>query len=214
MRTLLNISLGLILAAGMTGTAVAQGRVATLELSKVIDGYWKSKQAKAALDDRYAELDKEHKALVNDRNKLTETYTNLLASSYEQAISAEERDKRKKNAEVKLKEIKDIEENIAGFDRSARETLDQLHRRMREGLLEDVRRTVNSKAKVAGYALVLDTTADPVKGTSVVLFNNGDNDITQAILDQLNVDAPAESAKPAPKAADAKPADAKKEGKK
>ncbi len=64
---------------------------------------------------------------------------------------------------------------------------------MRDSIVEEIRITVNGKAKAAGYALVFDTLAESANGTPVVLYSNNENDLTEAILSQLNAGAPAET---------------------
>ena len=43
----------------------------------------------------------------------------------------------------------------------------------------------------------MDTAAESVNGTPLVLFNNGENYITDAVLTQLNAAAPVETNPPA-----------------
>jgi outer membrane protein len=203
-RTLLNVLLGWVLIAGMTGSAAAQGRIATVDLGKVFEGFWKTKQADAAWKDRAAELEKEHKTLADDWKKGKDEYQKLYAVANDQAVSAEEREKRKKSADAKLKEIKDLEDTIAQFERQARTTLDELRLRLRNNLLDAIRKAINSRAKSAGYALVIDTTAESAKNTPVVLYTNNDNDLSESVLQMLNTDAPPEPAKTTPKPADDK----------
>lgn len=183
----------------LNGTAWAQTRVATVDLRKLFDGYWKTKQADAALKDRAADLDKEYKGLRDDHKKLTEQYQKTLADANDQAVSSEERDKRKKTAEAKLKDIKDAEETIGQFERQARTTLDEQRRRMRDNVLGEIRTTINAKAKSGGYGLVVDTAAESPNATPIFVYSSGDNDLTQAVLEQLNAGAPVETPKPAEK---------------
>jgi outer membrane protein len=190
-------------------SALAQTRIATVDLRKLFDGYWKTKQADAALKDRAADLDKEFKGLGEDYKKSGEEYQKLLASANDQAVTAEERDKRKKLAEAKLKEIKEKQETMGQFERQSRTTLDEQRRRMRETILGEIRTQINAKAKTAGYALVVDSAAETVNNTPVFLFNNGENDMTETVLSQINAGAPLETAKPAP-AKDEKKDDKKK----
>lgn len=205
MRTLLNVLLGLVLIAGMTGSAAAQGRIATVDLGKVFEGFGKTKQADAVWKDRAAELEKEHKTLAEDWKKGKEDYQKLLTAANDQVVSAEEREKRKKSSDAKLKEIKDLEETIAQFERQARTTLDELRLRLRNNLLAEMRKAINSQAKSADYALVIDTTAESAKNTPVVLYSNNANDLTESVLKMLNPpDAPTEPAKTSPKPADDK----------
>src|ERR1043166_437891 len=136
---------GVLLLGFLTTPAFAQSRIATVDLRKLFDNYWKTKQADAALKDRAAELDKEYKGLRDDHKKLTEEYQKTLADANDQAVSSEERDKRKKAAEAKLKDIKEAEETLGQFERQARTTLDEQRRRMRDGVLGEIRKAIDAK---------------------------------------------------------------------
>src|SRR6266704_5838227 len=123
---------GLLLICFTSASAFGQGRNATIDLRKVFDGYWKTKQADAALKDRAADMEKEHKNKLNDWKKAKEDYQGLLAGANDQAVSSDEREKRKKAAEEKLKYIKDTEDTILQYEKQARITLDDQKRRMRD----------------------------------------------------------------------------------
>jgi hypothetical protein len=56
---------------------------------------------------------------------------------------------------------------------------------------------VTTKAKAEGYSLVLDSAAETVNGTLTVVYSTGENDLTDAILAQLNAGAPIDMTKPA-----------------
>jgi outer membrane protein len=192
------------------GTASAQTRIGTVNLRKVFENYWKTKQADAALKDRASEMEKQHKDLLEDYKKSRESYQGLLSAANDQALSNEERDKRKKAAEDKLRQLKDAEETITQFERSARSTIDEQRKRMRDNLVEEIRGVLNSKAKTAGYTLVIDTSADSINATPVVLFTNNDNDMTEMLLNQLNAAAPADAPKPDAPVKEPEKKDAKK----
>src|ERR1017187_7859125 len=104
--------LPLLLISLLGGSALAQGRIGTVELRKVFDGYWKTKQADAALKDRAADIEKDHKTMLDDWKKAKDEYQTLLGDANNQTLSFEEREKRKKSAEDKLKQIKDSEDAI------------------------------------------------------------------------------------------------------
>src|SRR5712671_741504 len=89
---------GLLLMSLLTGSALAQSKIATVDLRKVFDNYWKKKQAEASLKDRQTDMEKEDRNMVDDYKKVKEDYQSLLATANDQAVSAEERDKRKTSA--------------------------------------------------------------------------------------------------------------------
>src|ERR1051325_9466410 len=192
---LLKIVPGLLLITLLSSSAWAQGRIATIDLKRLFDSYWKTKQADASLKDRAADMEKEHKNMLDDWKKAKDDYQNLLASANDQAVSSEERDKRKKSAEEKLKFIKDTEDTILQYEKQARTTLEEQKRRMRDNILGEIRTLLNSKAKTGGFSLVVDTASESVNNTPIVLFTANDNDLTDAILAQLNANAPTETPK-------------------
>jgi outer membrane protein len=204
---------GLLLISLLSSPALAQSRIATIDLRKVFDGYWKTKQADAALKDRAADMEKEHKNMLEDWKKAKEDYQGLLAGANDQAVSAEERDKRKKAAEDKLKYIKETEDTITQYERQARSTLDEQRKRMRDNILGEIRNVLNAKAKAERFSLVIDTASESFNNTPIILYTNNENDLTENILSQLNAGAPVETAKPDEKK-EVKPEEKKSEKKK
>jgi len=184
-----------ILIALLSGSAMAENRIATIDLRKVFDGYWKKKQAEAALKERQSDIEKEDRNMVDDYKKAKEEYQSLLTSANDQAVSSEERDKRKNAAEDKLRRMKEMEESIATYERQARTTIGEQSQRMRSNILSEIRNVVNSKAKAAGFSLVIDTAAETINSTPAFLYSNNENDITDSVLQQLNSTAPADAVK-------------------
>ena len=208
---------GLLLISLLAGSARAQGHIATVDLRKVFEDYWKTKRADAQLKDRAADMEKEHKTMIDEWKKAKEEYQTLLSDANNQALSAEERDKRKKSAEDKLKQLKESEDTITQYERQARTTLDEQRKRMRDNIVEEIRAALNAKAKSAGYALVIDTTAESINNTpDRPLFQQRERPDRAAILSQLNANRPAELPKAEEKKAEKnnEPKDEKKKNKK
>ena len=188
----------------LAGAASAQTRIASVDLSRVFADYWKTKQATLALEERKADLIKELDSLNTDKKKLLEQYQKLNADANDQAVSPEEREKRKKATEAKLKDLKDSDESIKQFTVRSDTDLKSQFQRMRNNVLGEIKETVNAKAKAGNYSLVLDSAAETINGTRVFLYSNGENDLTTVVLEQLNAAAPPEITKPAAKPADNK----------
>lgn len=171
--------------------APAPGSLAVVDLKKVFDGYWKTKQADLNLKERAAELDKKRKEMITDAQKADGEYKKLIESASDSAVSLEERDRRKKSAENKLRELQEIEQSLAQFDRSARTQLGEQQRNMRDKIVIEIRDLVNKKARAANLGAVLDSAAESAVGTPILLFNANLVDLTEEIISQLNATAPA-----------------------
>jgi outer membrane protein len=190
------VFLAFIVGAMMLVSAQAQNKIGLIDLEKVFENYWKKKQANALLDERKAEFTKSRKGMIDDYQKANEEYKKLIESASDQAVSSEEREKRKTAAEKKLVEIKSIEQEVNQHDRNSAEILGTQTRRMRDKILDEIRELINAKAKAGGYTLVLDTAAKTVNLTPVLLYHNGQNDMTEEVLKELNANAPTTDAKP------------------
>jgi outer membrane protein len=190
---------GLALLAFVALPAAAQPRIATIDLKKVFDNYYKRVQADAAIKEREADLEKEYQAYVEDYKKAQTNYANLLAASNDQSLSADEREKKKTAAEQKLLELKSSENTMRNFQANAKDQLETQVKRMRDTILGEIRTAVNAKAKASNFSMVIDSAAESMSVAPIVLYNNGDNDITETILTQLNAGAPPSASTDPPK---------------
>ncbi len=201
----------LLIAVFFSVSCMAQGRVAKINLQKVFDGYWKRKTAEDTIKERAADMEKEHKNLLDDYTKNKEEYQTALSGANDQTISAEEREKRKKTAEEKLRSLRDKEETIQNYERTARSTLEEQKTRMRDKILAEIKDILAAKAKAAGYSMIIDTAAQSMNLTPIILYSDNENDITDDILKQLNSGAPdTTKTAPAPAPSDTKKGDGKR----
>jgi outer membrane protein len=186
----MRISLATALCWLLAASAMAQTKIGVVNLQRVFDGYWKTKQADVNLKERSTEYKKQYDDILASYGKSNEEYKKLQEAMNDQALAAEERDKRKKTTEAKLKEIQEIEVQIQQFKRTADENLTTQRDRMREAVIKDIQEVVNRQAKTAGYSLVFDVKADSRNLTPVILYNNGENEMSAGILKELNAAAP------------------------
>ena len=178
--------------AAMSFSAAAQTTEASVDLKKIFTGYWKTKQANAALDNRLADLRKEMKEMADGLDKAQADYKQLLDQANDPAISADERDKRKQSAATKAKEITTTKTTLDQFQRQAEAQVSDERERMRGNLLTDIQKAVADKAKAAGYTLVLNGA-----NSDAFVYVGPQADITDAVLAQLNAGAPIDLTKPA-----------------
>lgn len=171
-------------------SADAQSQIATIDLRKVFDDYWKTKQADARLKENAAVKDEEKAQMLDRLKQGDQDYQALLESANDQAVSVAERERRRKDAEAKLQELQRMQQNVQAFDRSARAELGEQQARMRENILGEIQKVIDSKARAGNYQLVLDVAGMSKSDTKIVLFHSGENDLTEEILTEMNSTAP------------------------
>jgi outer membrane protein len=184
--------LTVVLLAATAFSAAAQTKVANVDMKKIFSGYYKTKLAQTSLENRKAELRKEIKDMADGLDKAQVDYKQLLDQSNDQAISADERDKRKQAATDKAKEINNSKVALEQFQRQAEAQLADQSQRMSGNLVTEIQKAVADKAKAGGYNLVLNAAT-----TEVVVYADPQADITDAVLAQLNAGAPIDLTKPA-----------------
>jgi len=174
-----------LLLAALSVPALAQTKIATVDMDKLFKGYWKTKQAEVVLNKRVADLQKEVRDMANDLTAAQSNYDQLLEQANDQALSADERSKRNQAAADKLREISNSKAAIEQFNRQAQSQVLDQRQRMTANLVSEIQKAVGDKAKAGGYTLVVNSMA-----SETVIYADGDNDLTAAVLKQLNVGAP------------------------
>ena len=170
--------------------AAGPQKIATIDLKKVFDGYYKTQIADSQIREEAAAVKKEMSGMDERRQKAIEEYKKAVEDANNQAISPEEREKRKKASESRLIEVNDIEQEIKTFGRTADANLGEKQGRAREKILKDIQAVVNARAKAGGYSLVLDSAAEGGSRTLVIFYNSGQDDLTAAVIKELNANAP------------------------
>lgn len=194
-RNLLSALGALLITLSFSPSAVAQTKVAIIDLKKVFDGYYKTKQADTQLKERAGDFDKARRGLIDDYQKANDEYKKVVEASNDPALGGDERGKKKADAEKKLNEIKELETSIRQFDGQSKQTLAEQQRRMRDNVLRDIRDVISEISKASSYSLVMDTAAESINQVPIILFNNGENDISDAVLTKLNANMPADALK-------------------
>lgn len=183
------VTFALALLAISAASASAQLRVATVDLAKAFNAYWKKAQVEAVLKEEQDNVLKERKTMEDDFKKLKEAYQKLIDSASDPAISADEREKRKTQADDKLKQIKQKQEEYNTFNSRAEVDISERRNSAIKRLIGEIRNVVAVRAKSANYTLVVDAGGE----TSTVIYANGDTDITPEVIKDLNANAPTTS---------------------
>jgi Skp family chaperone for outer membrane proteins len=165
-------------------------KIATFNLRKAFDAYYKTIQSTAAMKQEVAEVDKERTQMIDNGRKHDEEWRKLIDKANDQSLSAEEREKAKKAASDKYAELETDKQYINTYDRDATVRLREKETLRRDDIVKEIVGVVAAHAKAAGYTMVLDPSGESLNKAPVVLYSNGQDDITDAIIKELNAAAP------------------------
>jgi Skp family chaperone for outer membrane proteins len=169
----------------------ADQKIATVDLLKVFNKYYKTVQSSGAISNEIADIQKERNQLVDAEKKGEDEWRKLVDKAGDQAISADERDKGKKAAQQKYNELESDKQSIDEFDKRALARLRETQRQRRDDIYKEIVNVLRAQAKVAGYNLVLDVSGNSDNIAPIVLYSDGKLDMTDALIKELNAAAPA-----------------------
>jgi outer membrane protein len=182
------LTLAFLTAALLAATAIsaeAQTKIASVDMKKLFNGYWKFKQSNTILEDRKTSLRKDLKSQADELDKKQTAYKQLLEQANDPLISPEEREKRKSAAAEKSKDVNETKVGLEQYQRQAETSLAELEQRLSGNLLADIQKKVAARAKTGSYSAVLNIAA-----TEIVVYTDPAVDITESVLKDLNADAP------------------------
>src|ERR1043165_327415 len=191
MKNLRLLVVGAILMA-VTFSASAQSKIASVDMKKLFNGYYKTKMAQSALDKDKSDLRKELNDMADGLEKAKLDYKQMLDQANDQAISADERDKRKQAATEKARDVNSRQTAVEQYQRQAEAQLSDKSQRMIGNLVKEIQDAVASKSKAGGYSLVVNSA-----NSEAFVYVGTETDITPIVLAQLNAGAPIDVTRPA-----------------
>jgi Skp family chaperone for outer membrane proteins len=162
------------------------GDWAFVDMERLFDGYYRTEQADAKLQEQAEEYNEERKEMFDKYEELQETFEQLRDDAQDMALSAETREEKRDEAEEMLIDIRKLERDIRRFEESRRKQLDEQQQRMREGIVAEIREIVETYARDHGYMAVVDSSGQSLNGVEVILYVDAKVDITTDILELLN----------------------------
>ena len=113
-------------------------------------------------------------------------FTTIRDESQNTALSEEVRAAKRTLAEEKLMLKRELEAKIRRFMELRQKQLDDQGRRMRKGIVDEIRGVVKIYARDRGVEIVLDSSGGSLNGVEIVLYNDSRVDVTDDIIKVLN----------------------------
>jgi outer membrane protein len=182
------------LSAGLAGFGVAAWaadlKIATFNLQKAFDSYYKSIQSNLAIRQEVAEVQKEEALRLDSYKKHGEEYRQLIDKANDQAVSAAQREKSQQAAEDKRAELETDKQYLTEFEQKAKLHIQTKQEQRTTEIIKEIQGVVEAHAKAGGYTLVLDSSGLSAYHVPVLLYSNGQDDLTDSIIKELNAAAP------------------------
>jgi outer membrane protein len=170
-----------------TSTASAQSfHVGTVDMKRIFDSYYKTKDAESKINEARNAAKKEledrmdiAKKSVDEVKKLDEEITNA-------ALSKDAKEQKQKLRSDKAQELQNMDREIREFQASREKQLQEQSVRMRAGIVDDINKIVADKVKAENYDIVVDKSGPSLNGVPIVLYARDSYDFTDTVITALN----------------------------
>ena len=182
----------LFLAVGLNlgQTLDAATAIGVISLEKVYNGYWRTDVENKKLKSKQEEALDRIKKLEESLRKEGTVLGNMIKAMQDPRLAAAERSNRQQQVQAKQKELQQMQDAIQGFRERTRKDLELDMRKEREQIMEEIQQIVTAEAKKRKLNLVLDEAARSAAIAPIVIFTDGENDLTEEVLRQLNLSDP------------------------
>ena len=187
-RVLMMLFLAVGLNLGYTLNAATA--IGVISLEKVYNGYWRTDVENKKLKSKQEEALDRIKKLEESLRKEGTVLGNMIKAMQDPRLAAAERSNRQKQVQTKQKELQQMQDAIQGFRERTRKDLELDMRKAREQIMEEIQQIVSAEAKKRELNLVFDHAARSAAIAPIVIFTNGENDLTEEVLRQLNLSDP------------------------
>ena len=187
-RVLMMLFLAVGLNLGYTLNAATA--IGVISLEKVYNGYWRTDVENKKLKSKQEEALDRIKKLEESLRKEGTVLGNMIKAMQDPRLAAAERSNRQKQVQTKQKELQQMQDAIQGFRERTRKDLELDMRKEREQIMEEIQQIVSTEAKKRKLNLVLDEAARSAAIAPIVIFTDGENDLTEEVLRQLNLSDP------------------------
>ncbi len=209
-KSLITTILAIAISLGSTLTASAQQKIGTVDMKKIFENYYKTKDAEAVMNDERAKIKRDLDERTEKRKLLEADITKLNEELKKPELSGAKKETTAKDREKKIADWQEMMKDLQSFTKEQDEKLGAKTLNIRNGIVSDIKAVVLDKTKSDGYDLVFDTSGLSSNGVPVIMYAKDSYDFTKDIIEKLNASRPkggASAPDPAKAPETAKPAD-------
>ena len=171
---------------GVSATAQSMVKVGSVDMKKVFEQYYKTKDAEQRINEARNAAKKELEERMESYQKGVGEVKKLNEEIESPALSREAKETKSKARDEKVGELKNMEREIQEFRTTREKQLQEQSGRMRQGIVDDITKIVNEKVKADNYDLVFDKSGMSLNGVPVVMWAKDAYDFTDIVVAGLN----------------------------
>jgi outer membrane protein len=161
-------------------------KIASLDMSKIFDEYYKTKKAKDELKDAADAVEKDLRSRDAEIQKAAAEVRRLEEEAENPAYTDEKRAAKRKECDQKRSEYRMMSTQAQDLVVNKKRDLESQQAKVRNVLVEEITKTIQEKARKEGYVLVIDKTGKTLSGVSPFIYVQDALDITADVIKMIN----------------------------
>lgn len=168
------------------GVCAAEVKIAVIDMQKAFEQYEKTKTLQIKLDQQM-EVFREYSNQLNQQfQNLRKQYESARDDSQNIAFSGAERESKRLKAQQLYESLKLKEQELTSYKESRKAQLNEMHEKLRNELIDEIKQVVHNKAVLEGYTIVLDKSGTSLSDVQFLVYFQSNLDITDSVVQDLN----------------------------
>ncbi len=191
-----------MLGASVTSASAQALKIGSVDMKKVFESYYKTKDAEAKINEARNNAKKELEDRLDIQKKKMEEVQKMNTEIENPALSKEAKETKTKTRDEAIAELRTMDRENTEFRANREKQLQEQSVRMRAGIVEEINKIVEAKVKAESYDLVFDKSGPSLNGVPIVLYSRDAYEFTNDVVAALNKNKgkeTSEAAAPAPK---------------
>lgn len=168
------------------GVRAAEVKIAVIDMQKAFAEYEKTKTIEIKLNQQTEVFNEYSSQLQQQYQNLRKQYEAARDDSQNIAYTGAERENKRRKAQQLYESLMLKEQEINSYKESRTTQIRDMFAKMREEVLDEIRKAVHNKAVLEGYTIVLDRSGNALDDVGFVIYYQPNLDITESIIQDLN----------------------------
>lgn len=190
--------LSLFLSLACAGTASAELKIGTVDMKKIFEGYWRTKEAETTMSETRAVLKRDLDDRMEKRKQLQDSIEKLNDEVKKPELSKDRATVKMKERDDKIGEWQTMMRELQQYQAEKEKQLADQTLRIRNGIVEEILKVVTEKTQAENFDLVFDTSGNSINNVPVVISAKASYDFTKEIVEKLNATRPKSGASEKP----------------
>ena len=165
----------------------AEQKIAVVNMDEIFNAYYKTKIEDTRIK-KQTDIYRDYLVNLNkSREKLQQEFVRVRDASQNIAYSDAERESSRISAQNKYRQLQAKDVEIQQYNQEKREKMVEEFKKIKDGLVKEIRKVIASIGIREKYTLILDTSGDSLNTIPTVVYHSKYIEITDEVVKQLNL---------------------------